>query len=93
MAGVIPGLDYQFMHPLQLKVQGPVESDNPRLHIHDKVALRVTLAPVDFIEHQTIIALIFICCKHLQRQESRTVLNGAFESGFKSMSTINITNL
>lgn len=65
MTGVIPGLDHQFMDPLQLIVQGPVEGNDARFDIHDKVAIRITLAPVDFIKDQTVIALIFICCKYL----------------------------
>lgn len=65
MTGVIPGLDHQFMDPLQLIVQGPVEGNDAGFDIHDKVAIRITLAPVDFIKDQTVIALIFICCKYL----------------------------
>lgn len=67
MAGVIPGLDHQFMDPLHFIIQGPIQSDDPRLNIHDKEAVRVTLTSVDFIKDQTIIALILICCKDLKR--------------------------
>lgn len=65
VAGIIPGLDHQFMDPLQFKIQWSIQSDDPRLDINDEVTVRVTLTPVDFIKNQTIITLILICCKHL----------------------------
>lgn len=60
VAGIIPGLDNQFMDPLQFIIQGPVQSDNPGLHIHDKVAVWVTLTTVDFIQDQAIISFVLI---------------------------------
>lgn len=60
VAGIISRLDHQFMDSLQFVVQGPVEGNDTRFDIHDKVAVRVTLAPVDFIKDQTVISLIFI---------------------------------
>lgn len=60
MAGIIPGLDHQFMDPLQFIIQGPIKSDNPRLDIHDKVAVRVTLTAIDFIQDQAVISFVLI---------------------------------
>lgn len=71
MTGVVPGLDHQFMDPFQFIIQGPIQCDDPRLDIHDEVAVWVTLTSVDFIEDQTIITIILICCKHLQRMKGR----------------------
>lgn len=65
MTGIIPGLDHQLMDPLQLIVQGPVEGNHARFDVHHKVAIGITLAPVDFIQHQAVIALVFICGKYL----------------------------
>lgn len=69
MAGIVPGLDHQFMDPFHFIIQGPVQSDDPSLYIHDKVAVRVTLTPVDFVKDQTVITLILIRCNYLQRCE------------------------
>lgn len=60
VAGIVPGLYHQFMDPLQFIIQGPVQSDNPGLDIHDKVTVWVTLTAVDFIQDQAIISFILI---------------------------------
>lgn len=65
VTGIVSGLDHQFMDPLEFVVQGPVEGNDARFDVHDKVAFRITLAPVDFIQDETVIPLIFICGKYL----------------------------
>lgn len=70
VAGIIPGLNYQFMNPLELIVQGFIQSDDSSLYVNDKVAFRVTLTSVDFIKHQTVIAFVLVCGKHLQRHKN-----------------------
>lgn len=57
------------MDPFQFIIQGPIQRDDPRLDIHDEVAVWVTLTSVDFIKDQTIITIILVCCKHLDERE------------------------